>query len=131
MRSSTSRPPAVYQGTIPIRASGDAVMGVSTKTGSPADVRKGRCLCGVKTLRSVVGSRKDDDLTLDPPDDRDAVGRAHLADDGPAFLPQVSVRLGCPPARLGDTEGLTGEAHPLDISGGWYRGGKHAAVELG
>jgi hypothetical protein len=47
-------------------SSGDAVMGVSTKTGSPADVRKSRCLCGVKTLRSVVGSRRDDDLTLVP-----------------------------------------------------------------
>jgi hypothetical protein len=34
-------------------SSGDAVMGVSTKTGSPADVRKSRCWCGVKTLRSV------------------------------------------------------------------------------
>jgi hypothetical protein len=47
-------------------SSGDAVMGVSTMTGSPADVRKGRCLCGVKTIRSVVGSRKDDDLTSIP-----------------------------------------------------------------
>ena len=45
-------------------SSGDAVMGVSTKTGSPADVRKSRCVCGVKTIRSVVGSRRDDDLTL-------------------------------------------------------------------
>jgi hypothetical protein len=62
--SATCRLPGA--GNDPIRASADTVLGVSTKTGSPADVRKGRCLCGVKTIRSVVGSQKDDHLTSIP-----------------------------------------------------------------
>ena len=38
------------------------IVTMSHKTGSEADVRKGRCACGIKSIRSVHGSRTDDDM---------------------------------------------------------------------
>ena len=47
-------------------SSGDHIVAVSTTTGSEADVRKGRCACGVKSIRSINGTRRDDDLSTVP-----------------------------------------------------------------
>jgi hypothetical protein len=47
-------------------SAGDNIVAMSAKAGVQADVRKGKCVCGVKTLRSANGTRRDDDLTLVP-----------------------------------------------------------------
>lgn len=48
-------------------SSGDNIVAPSAKTGSEADVRKGKCVCGVKSVRSTHGTRVDDDLSSLPP----------------------------------------------------------------
>ena len=45
-------------------SSGDNVVATSAKTRADVDVRKGKCACGVSTVRSVNGSRRVDDLDV-------------------------------------------------------------------
>jgi hypothetical protein len=40
----------------------DSIVALSAATGQEADVRKSRCGCGVKTIRSSLGTRTDDDI---------------------------------------------------------------------
>jgi hypothetical protein len=44
----------------------DNVVALSTAAGVEADVRKGRCVCGFKMIRTVHGSRSDDDIDTLP-----------------------------------------------------------------
>ena len=41
----------------------DNLVAVSTATGGQVDVSKSRCTCGYKTIRTVHGSRDDDDMS--------------------------------------------------------------------
>ncbi len=43
-------------------SAGDNIVTQSAQSGTEADVRKGKCICGVKTIRSVNGTRTDDDM---------------------------------------------------------------------
>jgi hypothetical protein len=43
-------------------SAGDNLVAQSTVDGEPADVRKSRCVCGYKTIRTLNGSRADDDM---------------------------------------------------------------------
>ncbi|MBA2560693.1 MAG: hypothetical protein H0V07_12585 [Propionibacteriales bacterium] len=46
----------------------DNIVALSIKTGLEADVRKSKGLCGYKTIRSIYGTRSDDDLGTLPAD---------------------------------------------------------------
>jgi hypothetical protein len=43
-------------------AADDNLVATSTQTGQVADVRKSRCACGYRSVRTVHGSRTDDDM---------------------------------------------------------------------
>jgi hypothetical protein len=44
----------------------DSIVAMSAKDRHEVDVRKSRCVCGYKTIRSVAGTRGDDDLDTFP-----------------------------------------------------------------
>jgi hypothetical protein len=44
----------------------DNLVAESTASGAPADVRKSRCVCGFKSIRTVNGGRTDDDMSTLP-----------------------------------------------------------------
>lgn len=44
----------------------DSLVTVSTATGKLADVGKSKCACGYKSIRTVNGSRSDDDMSSLP-----------------------------------------------------------------
>ncbi len=45
-------------------SAGDNVVATSRMARTETDVRKGKCACGVRSIRSVNGSRRDDDLDV-------------------------------------------------------------------
>jgi hypothetical protein len=57
-----------HQATVPVvrlmLSAHDNIVALSTKTGVEADIRKSRCTCGFKMIRTVYGTRSNDDVEL-------------------------------------------------------------------